>query len=136
MAFINKTYNITSMKWFYVTMKEFTIKSYSLLFAESSFPPRQSVSRSVSQSVSQSVNSKYFCWRGILQVTHTRHCNLDSPAPGWQAGKCSLQLHSPISGVPTFYPLGTLRPIYRTGVKLPSRCPILYLFNKYPYSIF
>ena len=27
----------------------------------------------------------------------------------------------------------TLRPIYRTGVKLPSRCPILYLFNKYPY---
>ena len=23
--------------------------------------------------------------------------------------------------------------IYRTGVKLPSRCPILYLFNKYPY---
>ena len=33
-------------------------------------------------------------------------------------------------------PLGTLRPIYRTGVKLPSRCPILYLFNKYPYWIF
>ena len=31
------------------------------------------------------------------------------------------------------YPLGTLRPIYRTGVKLPSRFPILYLFNKYPY---
>ena len=30
-------------------------------------------------------------------------------------------------------PLGTLRPIYRTGVKLPSRCSILYLFNKYPY---
>ena len=29
--------------------------------------------------------------------------------------------------------LETLRPIYRTGVKLPSRCPILYLFNKYPY---
>ena len=29
--------------------------------------------------------------------------------------------------------LGTLRPIYRTGVKLPSRCPILYLFNKYPF---
>ena len=25
---------------------------------------------------------------------------------------------------------------YRTGVKLPSRCPILYLFNKYPYWIF
>ena len=23
--------------------------------------------------------------------------------------------------------------IYRTGVKLPSRCPILYLFNRYPY---
>ena len=33
-------------------------------------------------------------------------------------------------------PLGTLRPIYGTGVKLPSRCPILYLFNKYPYWIF
>ena len=32
-----------------------------------------------------------------------------------------------------YYPLGTLRPIYRTGVKLPSRFPILYLFNKYPY---
>ena len=29
-----------------------------------------------------------------------------------------------------------MRPIYRTGVKLPSRCPILYLFNKYPYWIF
>ena len=28
-----------------------------------------------------------------------------------------------------------MRPIYRTGVKLPSRCPILYLFNKYPYWI-
>ena len=26
--------------------------------------------------------------------------------------------------------------IYRTGVKLPSRCPILYLFNKYPFWIF
>ena len=25
----------------------------------------------------------------------------------------------------TYEPLGTLRPIYRTGVKLPSRCPIL-----------
>ena len=36
----------------------------------------------------------------------------------------------------TYLPLGTLRPIYRTGVKLPSRCPILYLFNKYPYRIF
>ena len=33
-------------------------------------------------------------------------------------------------------PLGTLHPIYRTGVKLPSRCPILYLFNKHPYWIF
>ena len=34
------------------------------------------------------------------------------------------------------WPLGTLRPIYRKGVNLPSRCPILYLFNKYPYWIF
>ena len=29
-----------------------------------------------------------------------------------------------------------MRPIYRMGVKLPSRCPILYLFNKYSYWIF
>ena len=29
-----------------------------------------------------------------------------------------------------------MRPIYRKGVKLPSRCPILYLLNKYPYWIF
>ena len=28
-----------------------------------------------------------------------------------------------------YYPLGTLRPIYRTGVKLPSRCPILYIYS-------
>jgi hypothetical protein len=27
------------------------------------------------------------------------------------------------------YPLGTLRPIYRTGVKLLSRCPILYIYS-------
>jgi hypothetical protein len=31
-------------------------------------------------------------------------------------------------------PLRTLRPIYRAGVPLPSRCYILYIFsNKYKY---
>ena len=29
-----------------------------------------------------------------------------------------------------------MHPIYRMGVKFPSRFPILYLFNKYPYRIF
>ena len=46
------------------------------------------------------------------------------------------QQHSPEIGKYVADSLGTLRPIYRTGVKLPSRCPILYLFNKYPYWIF
>ena len=31
----------------------------------------------------------------------------------------------------TFWNLASY--IYRTGVKLPSRCPILYLFYKCPY---
>jgi hypothetical protein len=32
------------------------------------------------------------------------------------------------------YPLRTVHPIYRTGVPLPSRCCILYIFfNKYKY---
>ena len=38
-----------------------------------------------------------------------------------------------LSIITELFNLGTLRPIYRTGVKLPSRCPILYLLNKYPY---
>jgi len=29
----------------------------------------------------------------------------------------------------TIYPLRTVRPIYRTGVPLPSRCCILYIFS-------
>ena len=34
-------------------------------------------------------------------------------------------------------PLRNLRPIYRTGVPLPSRCCILYIFlNKYKYGVF
>ena len=35
-------------------------------------------------------------------------------------------------------PLRTVRPIYRTGVPLPSRCCILYtfFFNKYKYRVF
>ena len=41
-----------------------------------------------------------------------------------------------VAGFWLLQPLATLRPIYRTGVKLPSRCPTLYLFNKYPYWIF
>jgi hypothetical protein len=36
------------------------------------------------------------------------------------------------------YPLRTVRPIYRTGVLLPSKCCILYIFfsNKYKYRVF
>jgi len=31
--------------------------------------------------------------------------------------------------IPESLPLGTMRPIYRTGVPLPSRHPILYIFS-------
>jgi hypothetical protein len=32
-----------------------------------------------------------------------------------------------------FSTLGTVRPIYRTGIPLPSKHHILYFFNKYAY---
>jgi len=32
-------------------------------------------------------------------------------------------------------PTRILRPIYRTGVPLPSRCSILFFFNKYKYWV-
>ena len=42
-------------------------------------------------------------------------------------GYSKLSFMFPVLFVLQDYPLGTLRPIYRTGVKLPSRCPILYI---------
>ena len=46
---------------------------------------------------------------------------------------CHLQQNT-IRFILTFRNLASY--IYRTGVKLPFRCPILYLFNKYPYWMF
>jgi hypothetical protein len=43
------------------------------------------------------------------------------------------------TGPYTVYPLRTVRPICRTGVPLPSRCCIIYIyffFNKYVYRVF
>jgi hypothetical protein len=57
---------------------------------------------------------------------------------------CSLAIHATCldyRNVPnslTYLPLRTVRPIYRKGVPLPSRCCILYIFffNNYKYEYF
>jgi hypothetical protein len=60
-----------------------------------------------------------FCYNGLFAL-YNKTCVVDM----FEAHHTSLTLR-------------TVRPIYRTGVPLPSRCCILYIFfNKYKYDYF
>ena len=83
------------------------------------------------------------CWSPKATHTHPQYVTLTAlPLQLWFHESCSILTF--IFTVPVLFhisynlhqrkrlhakPLGTVRPIYRTGVPLPSRHPILYIFS-------